>query len=582
MTEPAENNATKRAMRAAEKAAAAAVGVNALLTGSKFVLAWLSGSLSLKVEAFHSFADIGSSLAVFLAVRSEFISRMNGEDDDKSFFNPQRTVSIGIGLFLAVVGALFLRRVITPEPISVNYPVPVAIAMLVLALFSFLLSRYERLVGERESSTALVADSFHARVDMFGSLVVAAALLGESLGLSLDRWAALALALYILSQAVNVFGAVIRDVVKRTDQAEETEILYREWLFRAFTRRLPGLTPRLVSLVSKSIGGDPEDPSARKKAGTVLWAMALAALIVIWLLSGLYSVGAGEKAVVERFGRPINAGDPYGPGAHWAWPWPIDRVSKVDVKKIRSLSVGSEIAPGKNTVLWTNAHYVEQFQLLSGENTFIDVGVAVHYRVDNVEEWLYSCRDPELILEAETYAALTQVFAGREFLPSITDERDQLEDSLEETVVAGMGPHSTGIKILSVQVRDAHPPTEVAAEFEKVISAMIEYETLINEARGYYNDVLPRAEGEAAAKEKEALAYRYEAVARAKGRAARFEDILKGHRLSPAVYRDRIRIETMESTLAGREKILVPEKAISEGIEVLLTKDPGVVPGAAQ
>jgi len=208
-----------RAWTKAEKAAAAAIGVNFFLTGLKFGLAWWSKSLALKVEAFHSFADIGSSLAVLWAVHAEMgrkdLQANSGSVPAPGFFRqPQRLVAILIGAFLLAVGLLFLRKVIAPETLMVIHPVPVSMAMLGFALLSFLLSRFEMAVGQKENCTALVADSFHARVDMFGSLVVAGALLGESLGWKLDRLAAGVIAVYILTQALNVFGAVIRDITK--------------------------------------------------------------------------------------------------------------------------------------------------------------------------------------------------------------------------------------------------------------------------------------------------------------------------------------------------------------------------------
>ena len=165
-----------------EKAALVAVATNVLLTAAKFVLAAFTASLALLAEAFHSFADIGSSLAVFLALRAE---RVNSEDRSARFArllgrNPQRVVAILIGVFLIGVAVSMFRKVLEPKDIAIAYPVPAAIIMLVLALFSFLLSRFERAVGERTGSTALLADGIHAQVDMFGSLLVAIALLGES------------------------------------------------------------------------------------------------------------------------------------------------------------------------------------------------------------------------------------------------------------------------------------------------------------------------------------------------------------------------------------------------------------------
>jgi len=566
----------------AEKAAATAIGVNVLLTAIKFGLAWWSKSLALKVEAFHSFADIGSSLAVFLAVRMDLarknIQADSGEAAPSGFFrSPQRLVAVFIGVFLLVVGLLFLRKVITPETVMVSNPVPVSVAMLILALLSFLLSRFEMAVGEKEDSAALVADSFHARVDMFGSLVVAGALLGESLGWRLDRLAAGLLAVYILTQAVNVFGAVIRDMTKGEDPSD---YLYREWLWLAIQKRLPGIIPWLVTLVSRLTGGSPDSTNDRKKASAIIIGVTFTGLLFAYLLSGLFTVRASEKAIVEHLGKPENLDRPLNPGLHWCWPWPFDRVSKVDVTGIKRLNVGSAVAPDRRTVLWTNEHYVEQFNLLSGENIFVDIGVVIHYRVNDAAAWLYNTRDPEAVLSSVTYSVLTEEFSRLRFLESITSGRDKLETMLADRVKYSLAPYRTGIEILSLQVRDAHPPTNVAPDFEAVVSATIEYETKINEARGYANDLIPRARGEAFVNVLSAEAEKNAARNRAAGDVKRFNYVLEAYGTAPEVTRIRLGIEAAESALPGREKIILPAAASSGAVELIMTVNPGRTPGA--
>ncbi len=573
------DNGKERDRPLSEKAAAAAIGVNLLLTALKFGLAYGSKSLALKVEAFHSLADIGSSLAVFWAVRAQRSGRITPARTGARgmIASPQRLVACGIGAFLLAVGLLFLRRVITPEAVSVSYPVPVSLAMLLLALMSFLLSRLELAVGEKEGSTALVADSFHARVDMFGSLVVAGAMLGEALGWRLDRVAAGLLAAFILTQAVNVFGAVVRDVARGE---EGRDYLYREWLWHALQQRMPGVIPRLVTRAARAMGRSPESTVDRRTAGAVIFSAVFSLLLLAYVLSGLFTVRADERAIVEHLGKPVDLENPLGPGLHWCWPRPFDRVRKVEMPRIRRLNAGSAVAPGIRAVLWTNRHYVEEFNLLSGENILADVGVVIHYRVSDAAAWLYNTSDPEALLKSVTYSVLTEEFSRRRFLESITSGRDELEAALTNRVRDGLAAYRTGIELISLQVRDAHPPTEVAADFENVVSATIEYETRINEARGYLNDLIPRARGEAAVNVAAAEAERAGARARAAGDAVRFDLVRQAHALAPEVSRIRLRIEAAERILPGREKIIVPARASSGAVELFMTADPGRAAGA--
>jgi modulator of FtsH protease HflK len=573
-----ENTSPK--MSLSEKAALGAVLVNTVLTGLKFLLAWYSGSLSLKVEAFHSFADIGSSLAVFFAVRME-MNHPHDPDEEHNVVtaflkHPQRMVSIGIGLFLAIVGILFIRQIINPAPLMVVRPVPVGLAMLFLALLSFLLARLERNVGENENCTALIADSFHARVDMFGSLVVAFALLLESIGLSLDRYAAGLIAGFILLQSINVFGAVIRDLARGEGSTNDN---YRAWLWDAFKGKFPNISSRFFGGLMKLYGIDKNSEATRSEFKKKIVRVALIFIFGSYLISGFFTVSIGEQAMVERFGKPINMKEPIGPGMHWSFPWPVSSIKKVDVKNVRRLNIGSAIAPGRRTVLWTNDHYINEFIVISGERIFVDVGVVVHYRVSNAASWLYNTRDPEGVLKSVTESVIIQDFAQIYFLDSLTSERDTLEKRLFEESKILLHEYDCGIELIHLFVRDAHPPTNVAADFEQVVSAMIEYETRVNEAIGYANDRIPRAHGKYEKEVNAAMADAFKAVRTASGDVIVYSKLLDEYQGSQEVTRSRLRLEMAENVFFGREKIIIPEEASSDAFELYWTVDPGRVPG---
>src|SRR5437879_5007746 len=60
-------------------------------------------------------------------------------------------------------------------------------------------------------------------------------------------------------------------------------------------------------------------------------------LIIIFLGSGVFTVGPQQRAVILHFGKPVGAGTKalLGPGLHFAWPPPIDEVVKVSITGIQ-------------------------------------------------------------------------------------------------------------------------------------------------------------------------------------------------------------------------------------------------------
>jgi membrane protease subunit HflK len=452
---------------------------------------------------------------------------------------------------------------------EVSYPVPVALAMLGMAMLSLLLARFERVVGEQHDCPALVADSFHARVDMFGSLVVAVALFGESLDLTIDRWGALILALFVLSQAVNAFGAA---AVAGTN-GEEKRKDYHLWLWAWFAR----LTRRLADFAVTRLGrrfGWADNPQARRRAKRYVAAGGAALLLSGYVASGLFTVGPGMQGIVEVFGRPIDPDRPLGPGLHYRLPWPFAATRDARVGEVRRLSVGSSVKPDRRTILWTNRHYDSEFNLLTGENIFIDVGIVIHYRIADLAAWLYGCRDPEAVIAAAAESAITELSSSRPFLSSMTSGRQELEQELAARVEEYIARHPTGVDLVNLHIRDIHPPTTVARDFEAVVSAMIEYETAINEARGYANTLVPSARGKAQAILLEASAKRDAAQREARAKVARFDAERSAYCMHPATTRARMRIERLESVLADRTKIIVPADAADGAIELILSTMP--------
>lgn len=114
-----------------------------------------------------------------------------------------------------------------------------------------------------------------------------------------------------------------------------------------------------------------------------------------------------------------------------------------------------------------------------------------------------------------------------------------------------------GIWVTSVNLQDAQPPEEVQGAFEDAIKAREDEQRLKNEAEAYANEVLPLARGEAARILEESVAYRDQVVARAEGETSRFLQVLAEYQKAPAITRQRIYIDAMESVLANSRKVMI-------------------------
>src|SRR4051794_33093007 len=102
---------------------------------------------------------------------------------------------------------------------------------------------------------------------------------------------------------------------------------------------------------------------------------AVAVLLLLgWLLTGVTQVRPGERAVVRRFGRVLP--DKPGPGLYVGLPWGIDRIDRVAVELLRSVTVGFQ--PGEES---DASGVTPPGQLLTGDHNLINLQVVIDYAV---------------------------------------------------------------------------------------------------------------------------------------------------------------------------------------------------------
>src|SRR5439155_150545 len=63
-------------------------------------------------------------------------------------------------------------------------------------------------------------------------------------------------------------------------------------------------------------------------------------LVFVFLLSGVFTVGPQERAIILRLGKPVGTGEQalLGPGLHLSWPYPIDDHQKISITGIQKVN----------------------------------------------------------------------------------------------------------------------------------------------------------------------------------------------------------------------------------------------------
>ena len=278
------------------------------------------------------------------------------------------------------------------------------------------------------------------------------------------------------------------------------------------------------------------------------WTLGMVAVVVVWLLSGIYIVDPAERGVELRFGHYALTTTP---GPHWHLPWPIESVEVVNVDQNRNAEIGYR--SGRRAISGVSH---ESLMLTQDEN-IVDIQFAVQYKVKSAKDYLFNVQDPDTTLRQATESAIREVVGQNKMTFVLTEGRSQVSESTRALIQEILDRYVTGLQLTSVNMQDAQPPEEVQSAFADAVKAREDEQRLINEAETYSNDILPKSRGAAARQLQEAQAYRDEVIARSEGEADRFSKVLVSYEKSPKVTRQRLYLEAMESVLQHSSKVII-------------------------
>lgn len=307
-------------------------------------------------------------------------------------------------------------------------------------------------------------------------------------------------------------------------------------------------------------GEGPFGPNFQFNLDMLKWLNLLIPIaVVLWLMSGVYIVRPDEQGVVQRFGKVVKVVEP---GPHYHFPAPIEKVSKVKVKKVRRIEIGFRTIPFSQPARY---RFIPQESLmLTGDEQIVDAQVIVQYQINDPVKFLFNVRGleaPQGALMDAAEVALRQVVGQRPIDDVLIGEKLQIEIEIHELLQAIIDRYDSGVKITAVKLQTVRPPKEVEQAFSDVVSAKEDKDRLIQEAKGYSEDIMPKARGLAQKIIEEAEAYKAERTKRATGDADRFLTVLKEYSNAKDVTRKRLYLETMERILPGIRKFVIDPEA---------------------
>jgi modulator of FtsH protease HflK len=339
--------------------------------------------------------------------------------------------------------------------------------------------------------------------------------------------------------------------------------------------------------------GSPEDATGQAlsealRSSFVIIKILMAGLVLFFLCSGMFTVGPQERAMILRFGKPVGAGDKalLGPGFHWAFPAPIDEVIKIPAGQVRTATSSAgwyattpekelaknEPPPGDSLKPGADGY------VLTADANIIHVRAALRYRiVDPVRfefGFLNAARFITNALNDSLNYAAAHFTVDRILTRDVTSFREQVRARLNYLI----DQERLGIVIEQCDIQARAPRQErVARAFNAVTDAGLKSGQVLNEARGYANEVRSRALGEAASLTNAAMTEKTRLVESVGGEAKRFASLLPQYEANRGLFTLQRQAETLGRVFTNAyEKFFVAPGAAGQPREIrlLLSREP--------
>lgn len=215
-------DATSKEIGQARKRAAFSVFLNLLLTLGKGTAGVVGGSSALIGDAIHSATDVIGSLAAYFGL---WLAGKTHPSFPYGLYKAETLATLVTSVVVMIAGYEIARQAfLGPSRLpDLALTLPVALLSLVVALgFGF----YQLYAGRKLHSKALEADARDYLADGLSTLVVVISLVGGYFDLSLDRWAAGVVSLFVFWSGGNLLWRAASDLMDQAiDRDTERKII---------------------------------------------------------------------------------------------------------------------------------------------------------------------------------------------------------------------------------------------------------------------------------------------------------------------------------------------------------------------
>lgn len=277
------------------------------------------------------------------------------------------------------------------------------------------------------------------------------------------------------------------------------------------------------------------EKSLKTAARSVKWICLIIAVAV--LFSGVTFIQPDEVGLVLRFGQLVGktpAEQINEPGLKFAFPYLIDDVIRVPVRRIQEVKIDNLFSEGF-IIDSANSGYT-----LTGDDNIVLVEAVAKYQIVAPIPYALEFKDARAILKELVSSSLIQVIANRSVDSILTMEQKELAGEVLLSAQERVDKIGLGVHLVALEFSRIRPPHEVRNEFELVTSAYVQKETMLREANKYREQVIPAAIAESDRMIQQAESRKAERIAAARSDVALFYGLIDEYNNNLSITRVRV------------------------------------------
>ncbi|HOB74805.1 MAG TPA: SPFH domain-containing protein [Phycisphaerae bacterium] len=226
---------------------------------------------------------------------------------------------------------------------------------------------------------------------------------------------------------------------------------------------------------------EPLDPASQSlsdalKASFRVLKVIMLVLVVLFLLSGVFSVGTDERVIVQRFGEIRHN---YGPGLRFAWPYPIDEKIRVrmspkefelnsfwiNLSESEKLKPLSDLDPRSMTL-----DPAKDGALLTGDHGIMHLQLVARYEITSPEKFVQNVSSEEsLIRSVLENAAIAE--AARSTIDELWKGKEEVASRIRARAQDALDLIESGITLVDLTAPKSYYPLQTKDAFINVSTA---------------------------------------------------------------------------------------------------------------